>query len=97
MVEKPDMGRTLALEKILGIKTSSVALYRQLGDLARDEGQLGEVPVEGSATWWKCYLGDFNLSDFLGTIFILIHLYLINATNEHYSLSKIYLIFINKF
>ena len=27
---------------------------------------------------------------FLGTIFILIYFYLINATNEHYSLSKIY-------
>ena len=52
--------------------------------------QLGEVPVGGGASWGKCQLGDFNLSDFLGTIFILIHFYLINATNEHYSLSKIY-------
>ena len=51
---------------------------------------LGEGPVVGSARWGKCYLGDFNLSDFLGTIFIPINFYLMNATNEHYSISKIY-------
>ena len=41
--------------------------------------QLEELPVGRSASWGKCQLGDFNLSDFLGTIFILIHFYLINA------------------
>ena len=51
---------------------------------------VGEVPGGGSASLGKCQLGDFNLSDFLGTIFILIHFYLMNATNEHYSLNKIY-------
>ena len=65
------------------------------GILAWGEGQLGEVPVGGSVTLGKCQLGDFNLSDFLGTIFILIHFYLMYATNDHYSLSKIYSI-INK-
>ena len=64
------------------------------GILARGEGHLGEVPVGGSASWAKCQLGEvqlgnFNLSDFLGTIFILIHFYLMYATNDHYSLSKI--------
>ena len=54
------------------------------GILAWGKGQLGEVPVGGSASWGKCQLGDFNLSDFLGTIFILIHFYLINITNEHF-------------
>ena len=42
-------------------------VYRQLGDFS----QLG-----------KCQLGDFNLSDSLDTIFILIYFYLLNATNE---------------
>ena len=51
--------------------------------------QLGDVPVGGSASWGKCQLGDFNLSDFLGTIFFLIHFYLMNAKNEHYFLNKI--------
>ena len=32
------------------------------------EGQLGDVPLERSATWGRCQLGDFNLSDSLGTI-----------------------------
>ena len=54
------------------------------GILAWGKGQLEEVPVGGSASWGKCQLEDFNLSDFLGTIFILIHFYLMNATNEHY-------------
>ena len=54
--------------------------------------QLGDVPVGGSASWGKCQLGDFNLSDFLGTIFILIHFYLMNSTNEHHFLNKSYLI-----
>ena len=31
--------------------------------------------------------GNFNLLDFLGTIFILIHFYQMNATNEHYFLT----------
>ena len=51
------------------------------GILAGGGVQLGELPV-----------GDLHLSDFLGTIFIRIHFYLIDATNEHFSLSKIYLI-----
>ena len=46
--------------------------------------QLGEVPVGESGNWGKCQLGDLNLSDFLATIFILIHSYLKNATNGHY-------------
>ena len=50
-------------------------VYRQLG---------------ARASWGKCELGDFNLPDFLGTSFILIHFYLINATNEHYYLTKIH-------
>ena len=37
-------------------------------------------------SWGECQLGDLNLSDFLGTIFILIHFYLMKATNEHYFL-----------
>ena len=46
------------------------------------------VPVVGGrAIWGKCQLGDFNLSDFLGTIFILIHFYLINAKNKNYPFS----------
>ena len=45
--------------------------------------------VGGSVSWGKCHLGDFNLSDFLGKIFILTDIYLINATNEHSSFSKI--------
>ena len=40
-----------------------------------------------STSWEKCQLGDFNLSDFLGTMFIPIHFYLLNATNEHDSLT----------
>ena len=60
------------------------------GILAWGEGQLEEVPIGVSASFGKCQLGDFNLSDFLGTILILIYFYLINATIEHYSLSKIY-------
>ena len=55
----------------------------------------GGVPAVGGfqhgarASWGKCQLGDFNMSDFLGTIFILIHFYLMNATNEYYFLNKI--------
>ena len=54
------------------------------GILALGEGQLGEVPVGGNASWGKCQLRDFNLSDFLGTIFILIHFFIMDATNEHF-------------
>ena len=39
----------------------------------------GVPAVGGSANWRKCQLGDFNLSGFLGTILILIHLYLMNG------------------
>ena len=71
------------------------------GILALGEGQLGEVPVGGRASWRKCHLGvvpvgekchlgDFNLSDFLGPIFILIQFYLMNETNEHYFLNEIF-------
>ena len=35
-------------------------------------------------------MGDLNLFDFPGTIFILIHFYLVNATNKDFSLSIIY-------
>ena len=56
--------------------------------LARGKGQLGKVPLGGNVTWENYHLGevpgDFNLSDFLGTIFILIYFYLMNATNENY-------------
>ena len=63
-----------------GLKFSMVEkVYRQLGDFS-----LGQVPVGGSATWGKCHLGNFNLSDFLSTTFILIHFYLMNVTNENY-------------
>ena len=59
-------------------------VYRQLGDFT-----LGHGPVWGSASWGKCQLGevpvgDFNQSDFLGTTFIPIHSYLMNATYGHY-------------
>ena len=66
--------------------------YRQLEDFAQGEGRLGEMSIGGSARWENCQLGDFNLSDFLGIIFILIHFYLMNATNEHNFLNKTYLI-----
>ena len=62
-------------------------VYRNLGDFS-----LGRGPVGGSSSLGKCQLGDFNLSDFLRTIFILIHSYLMDATNEHYFLNKTYLI-----
>ena len=61
------------------VKIIRKSMYRQLGDFSPRRG-----PVWGSTSWGMCQLGDFNLSDFLGKIFILIHLYLINATNEHY-------------
>ena len=54
------------------------------------KGQFGEGPVCGSVTWRKCQFEDFNLSDSLSTVFILIHFYLMNATNENYFLNKIY-------
>ena len=59
------------------------------GISALGEGQLGEGPVCGSVTWRKCQFEDFNLSDSLSTVFILIHFYLMNATNENYFLNKI--------
>ena len=63
---------------------TTCTLYRQLEDFSPSRCAVGEVLVRGSASWGKCQLGDFNLSDFLGTVFILIHFYLMNATNEHY-------------
>ena len=52
--------------------------------------------VGGRTSWRKyqlglCQFGDLNLSEFRSTIFIWTHVYLINATNNHYSLSPIYL------
>ena len=78
--------------------------YRCRGRIFRCEclayGQFGHFSprrcaVGGRATKRKCQLGsrqleNLNLSDFLGTIFILIDFCLINATNEHYSLIIIY-------
>ena len=55
----------------------AVEIFKPEARVSCGKCQFGEVPV-----------GDFNLSDFLGTI--LIHFHLINATNEYYSLSKIY-------
>ena len=62
------------------------------GSVSWGKCQLGELQVEGSASLGKCQLGDFNLSDFLGTISILIHFYLMNATNKLFFLHKIYTI-----
>ena len=62
-------------------------VYRQLGNFTWRKGQLGELPLWGTATWGNFQLGDFNLSDFLGAIFILIHFYLMNPTNEHFFLN----------
>ena len=57
--------------------------------LAWGEGQLGEVPLGGSASWGTltCRISIFIL---IHTIFILIHFYLMNATNENYFLDKIF-------
>ena len=54
---------------------------------------VGGVSVGGSAGWEICQLGEVPvggayLSDFLDTIFFLIHFYLINAINEHFSNMK---------
>ena len=70
------------------IKTKNMNLLRKLYSLSRNrfnQGRFGEVSIGGSARWENCQLGDFNLSDNLGIIFILIHFYLMNATNWHLS------------
>ena len=48
------------------------------------EVSVGKVPLGGSANLGKCQSEDFNLSDFLGIIFILIQYYLMNATNKYF-------------
>ena len=74
----------------------TLRVYRQLGDFfprrcavggsaSLRKCQLGELPVGGCVRWGKCRLVDLNFSDFLVTTFILIHFYLINATNENLS------------
>ena len=72
-----------------------VKVYRQLGDFSLGRELVGKVLIGGSVSWGsatfgKCHLEDFNLTDFLGTILIIIHFFLMNATNEHYFLNKIY-------
>ena len=67
-------------------------MYRQLGDFSQRRGPVGGMSVEGSASWGKCQLVDFNLSDFLGTVFILVHFYLMNVKDKHYFLNNTYLI-----
>ena len=71
-------------------------VFRQLRGLKFSMAQkkVQKMPVGGSASLEKCQLGDFNLWDFLGTISIPIHFFLINITNEHYSLSNFF--FFNK-
>ena len=51
---------------------------------------VGGFQPEAVYIWGMCQLEDLNLSDFQGTIRIVIHFYLINATIEHYSFRKIY-------
>ena len=48
------------------------------------------LKVEGITSWGMSQLGDLNLFDSPGTIFILIHLYLVDATNKIFSLSTKY-------
>ena len=60
------------------------SVYRQLRDFSLGWGSVGEVPVGEvpvgkRASWGKCQFGDFNLSDFLGTIFVLIHFFQMNT------------------
>ena len=57
-------GYDILIEKTTRSVTKRIQFSRCTGSwgiLAWGDGQLGEVPVGGSASWGKCQLGDFKM------------------------------------